>query len=98
MKPVNDVFYGKVYRVVLSEFNSVLVDAPSADAALDEAIDYAESQDWVGLFLDQDEIQELESEGFLDDHICGGNHGLYLSSLNAGHVTFKGYIPVADYV
>ena len=90
-----EVFYGKLYYVVMSEFHIMTIDAPDASAALDEAIDAAEAQGLVGLFLDDDDITEFEADGTLDDYVCGGNHGRYLSSLNAGRVTFKGYATVA---
>lgn len=76
-------FWNHSYEVYLSEFSGpILVNADNEQDALDYAIDYAESQGWVGLFLDQSDIIELENEGFLDEHISGGNHGLYLSSHN----------------
>ena len=76
-------FWGHNYNVTLSRHGpTLLVNASYEGDALDFAIDYAESQSWEGLFLDQDDIQELESDGFLDDYVSGGNHGRYLSSLN----------------
>lgn len=76
-----ECFYGRLYQVWLSPFSSVIVDADNDQDALDEAIDHAESMDWMGLFLDQDDIEELYNENpeYLDEHYNGGNRCLYLS-------------------
>jgi hypothetical protein len=75
-------FWKHSYKVWLSEFNYVIVNADYEQDALDFAIDYAESQNWNGLFLTEEERKEIENDGFLDDYVSGGNHGKYLSSLN----------------
>lgn len=75
-------FWDHSYRVWLSEYTFVIVNADNDQDALDYAIDYAEEQNWEGLFLTDDEVKELEQEGYLEEHISGGNHGRYLSSLN----------------
>jgi hypothetical protein len=77
-------FWKHSYRVHLSELDpdGILINADNEQDALDSAIDYAESQGWEGLFLDDADIHELENDGYLEEHISGGNHGRYLSSLN----------------
>ena len=75
-------FWKHSFKVWLSEFNDVIVNADHEQDALNFAIDYAEKQEWEGLFLCSEEIEELEKDGFLDDYVSGGNHGKYLSSLN----------------
>jgi hypothetical protein len=76
-------FWNHSYSVTLSEFSDpLIINADNDQDALDYAIDYAEEKNWMGLFLDDSDIAELENDGFLDEHISGGNHGLYLSSLN----------------
>jgi hypothetical protein len=86
MQYINETekFWKHSYRVHLSEHDvdGLLINADNEQDALDYAIDYAESQGWEGLFLDDNDIQELENEGFLDEHLSGGNHGRYLSSFN----------------
>lgn len=85
MKYINEEekFWAHSYLVYLHELSDeLLVNANSEQDAIDEAIDYSEEQGWMGLFLDDEDIQELEAEGYLEEHMCGGNHCLYLSSLN----------------
>jgi hypothetical protein len=59
----------------------IYVNADHEQDALDFAIDYAEKRKWKDLFLSDKEVEELREEGFLDEHVCGGNHGLYLSEI-----------------
>lgn len=77
-------FWKHSFKVHLHEFDTegILINADHEQDALDYAIDYAEEQKWEGLFLSNEQIEELEKEGFLEDYISGGNHGRYLSSLN----------------
>jgi hypothetical protein len=58
----------------------IYVNADNEQDALDFAIDCVEKRKWKGLFLDEKEVEELEAEGFLEEYVCGGNHGLYLST------------------
>jgi hypothetical protein len=74
-----------IYKVILSEYGpTVYVEAYHEAEAMDEAIDLASDNGWVGLFLDADDIQEIESEDprYLEDYYQGGNEGKYLSSFN----------------
>ena len=75
-------FWGHYYKVYVSEFNTLYVNQSCEQYALDEAIDYCQEKKWEGLFLDQKDIIELETDGFLEDYVSGGNEGRYLSSLN----------------
>jgi len=88
-------FWGHDYLVTLSELGpTLMVNAGDEGAALDYAIDYVEEQGWEGLFLDDDDIDELVRDAishgykddgvytYLDEYSCGGNHGRYLSSHN----------------
>ena len=75
-------FWDHSYKVYLSEFiEPLLVNAKNEQEALDFAIDYAEEKGFEGLFLSLEEVEELEKEGFLEEHVCGGNHCRYLSSI-----------------
>lgn len=80
MKYINEEtkFWNHSYRVHLSEYSNggLLVNANNEQDALDYAIDYAEEQNWMGLFIENPTDEEMES------HITGGNHGLTLSSEN----------------
>lgn len=81
------VFYGRLYAVWLSAISGpIIVDESTESDAIDAAIDHAESMGWIGYFLDADSIQELESEGYLDEYYNGGNHCLYLSETDMPHV------------
>ena len=74
-------FWNHSYKVILSAYSKpLIVNTNNTQDALDYAIDYAEEKGWEGLFLSPEEIEELEKEGFLDEHVCGGNHSRYLSS------------------
>lgn len=76
-------FWKYSYHVYLSEFDTMgyYINADNEGEALDAAIDCAEKDGYVGLFLSQADILQMD-EDELEEHICGGNHGLYLSSLN----------------
>jgi hypothetical protein len=75
-------FWKHSYKVSLSEFdNGFTINADNEQDALDYAIDLAEEKGWVGLFLDQNDIVDM-TEQELGEHTSGGNHGLYLSSMN----------------
>lgn len=79
----DEKFWKYSFRVHLHELDEgILINADHEQDALDYAIDYAEDQKWEGLFLTQEQIEELGKEGFLEDYMSGGNHGRYLSSLN----------------
>jgi hypothetical protein len=73
-------FWDNSYQVFLQEFDSkgIIVNADNEQEALDFAVDYAESQGWVGLFLDQSELDKL-SESEQENLVMGGNHCLALS-------------------
>ena len=76
-------FCGHYYKVIMSEHGPVLyVNQGCEQDALDEAIDYCTEQEWEGLFLDDAERTGIETDGFLEDYVSGGNEGRYLSSLN----------------
>lgn len=82
-----ECFYGRLYAVALTNIGGWLImDASNEQDAIDEAIDHAENNGWMGYFLDQDEQNEINEEGYLDDYFCGGNHGLFLSDMEAPHV------------
>lgn len=71
------------YEVTLSEEGPIVgVFAGNEQAALDDAINFAIERDMTGLFLDESEIRELEEQGRLKDHLCGGDEKRYLHSLN----------------
>ena len=62
-----DQFYNNNYMVVLSEHGPYLiVNAHNEVEALDIAIDFADEQDWHGLFLDEESIDELIEEAKID--------------------------------
>ena len=70
-------FWDHSYEVTLSEFSDeIYVNADNEQEALDFAIDYAEEQGWMGLFIDEPTEEDYETQ------ISGGNHGLVLSSDN----------------
>ena len=73
-------FWDHSYKVILSQFDpsGIIVNADNEQDALDYAIDFAEEQGWIGLFLDQDEITRLDPNE-QENLIFGGNHGLALS-------------------
>jgi hypothetical protein len=70
-------FWGHSYEVILSEFSDeIYVNADNEQEALDYAIDYAEEQGWMGLFIDEPTEEDYETQ------IVGGNHSLVCSSDN----------------
>ena len=54
------------------------VNADCERDAIDYVIDYCE-ENHPGLLMS---IEERDEEKFLDEYICGGNHGLYLNTHN----------------
>ena len=64
----------KTYEYISEFSDPLIINADNDQDALDYAIDYAESQIWMGLFMDDSDIAELESDGFLEEHLSGGNH------------------------
>jgi|APSaa5957512622_1039677.scaffolds.fasta_scaffold127795_2 hypothetical protein len=72
-------FWGKNYRVLVSTQGiEFLVNANHEGDAIDEVIDYCEEY-LPGLLWTREE--EMEEE-FIDEYICGGNHGRYFSTYN----------------
>ena len=70
-------FWKHSYNVLLSEFSDeIYVNADCDQDALDYAIDYAEEQGWMGLFIDNPTDEDYETQ------MSGGNHSLVLSSDN----------------
>jgi hypothetical protein len=53
--------------------SAICVDADDMQNAIDEVADYAESQGWVGYFLDDEQARELDE---FDEVSYVGNHGL----------------------
>ena len=74
-------FWRNCYAVDIGN-GEILVNADNEEDALDYAIDCAEKRGWKGLFLAPAEIEELEKDGHLNEHECGGNHSLYLAALS----------------
>lgn len=68
-------FWGKNYIINVEGVNFV-ANADNFQDAIDFIIDYCE---WFlpGLLMTQDEVDEEE---FLNDYICGGNHGRYINT------------------
>lgn len=82
-------FWKYRFIVHLSEFTQVAVQAEHEQEALATAIDFAEEEGWEGLFLQDEDIDELvkdavkdgkDEEEYLNEHAIGGNHSRYLSS------------------
>ena len=71
-------FWKHSYRVHLSELDTdgMFINADCEQDALDYAIDIAEENKWMGLFIENPTEEEMES------HMGGGNHCLVLSSDN----------------
>jgi hypothetical protein len=86
MKYVNEEekFWKHSYRVYLHDTEGLLINADNEQDALDYAVDYAEEQGWVGLFLDETELEEAIADN--EDIIFAGNHGLALSSSDYIHI------------
>ena len=64
------------------------VNADHEGDAIDAIIDHCEDHA-PGLLMDDDDIEELTADGFLDDYICGGNHGRYISTLNVSVIELR---------
>lgn len=80
---LKESFWKQNYEIVISRCGFTFqVNADNAQDAIDYVIDYIEEQGWIGLLLSADDQQELESDGYLDDYICGGNHSRYLNTHN----------------
>lgn len=80
-----------LYRFMAHEFagEGDYVRGDNESDAIDNWLDYAEKH-WPGLIMTPEEVEEKEREGRLDDYICGGNHGVYLNSLNYRLVRHQG--------
>ena len=80
------------YRVSLDRNFSVIVNAGryNIGEALDIAIDYATAKGYNGLFLSQDDIDEIlaeeNGEECLEDYAQGGNEGRYLHDMGCVNV------------
>ena len=75
-------FWGHYYKVYVSEFNTMYVNAGHAQAAIDFIVDYCLEKFYDGLLLNQAEVAELEKDGYLNDYVSGGNEGRYLSFMS----------------
>ena len=74
-------FWKHDYKITYTVHGIIfIVNANCAQEAIDCMIDYIEDKGPEGYLLSDDEIIELENDGYLDDYISGGNHGRYLSS------------------
>ena len=72
-------FWKRDYLITLaSQGVPFAVNADNEQAALDYVIDYCEDN-LPGLLMSQEEIDEEE---YLNDYICGGNHGRYLNTMD----------------
>lgn len=73
----DEKFWKHNYKVLLTaqgiEYH---VNAANEQDALDFVIDYCEEHH-PGLLMTR---EEQEEEEYLEDYICGGNHGLYLNT------------------
>jgi hypothetical protein len=72
----DEKFWKHSYKVFLHEFDydGIIVNADNEQDALDYAIDYAEEQGWMGLFIENPTEEDYETQ------LVGGNHSLVLSS------------------
>lgn len=73
----NAGFWNNNYAINIDSIEFI-ANANSAQDAIDYVIDYCEGF-LPGLLMDQNDVDDEE---FLDDYICGGNHGRYINSLN----------------
>jgi len=72
-------FWGKKYVIELDQCGAYGVCASCEQDAFDILIDYC-SEHYPGLIMTDKEQAEEE---FIDDYICGGNEGRYLSVICA---------------
>jgi hypothetical protein len=56
------------------------INADDPKEALDETINFIESNEMPGLLLPKNEVKELEQKGFITNYIMGGQNQRYLSS------------------
>lgn len=71
-------FWEHDYLIRLTEHGILFaVNADCEQDAIDYLIDYCEV-DLPGLVMSREE--EEEEEEFLEEYICGGNHGIYLNT------------------
>jgi hypothetical protein len=59
--------------------SAICVNAENEQDAIDAAADYAESQGWMGYFLDADDVDKM-TDAEQDDLYYAGNHGLPIDS------------------
>ena len=72
-------FWKNNYEILVSaQGHKFRVNADCSQDAIDEVIDCCEDH-FPGLLMSREE--EAEGE-YLDDYICGGNHGRYFSTYN----------------
>jgi hypothetical protein len=72
-------FWKHNYMVLLtSQGIEFIVNADHEGDAIDYVIDYCE-ENLPGLIMSREEEEEEE---YLEEYICGGNHGVYLNTYN----------------
>lgn len=69
-------FWKHNYRVTLDLGVAFWVNADCEQDALDYVIDYCEEHRFIGFIASHGEIDEDDEDVF----VCGGNHGLYLTT------------------
>ena len=83
-------FWSNNYRVlVTAQGIEFMVNADNEQETIDYIIDYCEEH-LTGLLFSDDKVEELRQESiadynderYVDDYICGGNHGRYLNTHN----------------
>lgn len=74
----NNKFWKNDYEITIDGIEFT-VNADNESEAFDFLIDYCEEH-IPGLIMSEKE--EVELEHFLDDYVCGGNHGRYINSYN----------------
>lgn len=79
LNPENEDWCKTAWLVFSNEFCQGCIIWESCEQdAIDTLIDYCEKKGYKGLVSSLDELEEGEEE----EYICGGNHGLYLTSNN----------------
>ena len=78
-------YFDSAYKVSVHNYDNQWygVYANCEQDALDEVVDYLESQGKTGVFYTHEEVIECEKDGYVDMFITAGNH---CHNLNAEHV------------
>jgi hypothetical protein len=74
----NNKFWKHNYLITIDGIEFT-VNADNEQEAFDYLIDFSE-EFLPGLIMSNEE--EIELEHFLEDYVCGGNHGKYINSYN----------------